>query len=543
MTQGLTEKNLVRGAKQNLNETWVRPADWLAMPTITPGEQKYVMLCAVWNGPSNYIRFDPAGTAYTVDWGDGSAPENIGSGTAASHNFSWAGCSAGTLTSLGYRQALVVVTPQGAGVFSGFDGFNKHASAGSGSSSPILDFEFSAPNGTLPRLCWSAVTQVHNYCQHFKAWSSVMSGGWSYHFSGMTAVRSVEGLDLSTPTGTIQGMFGGCASLIHAPAMNTASVATWIQTFNNCSRLVDAPAYDYSSASDITGMFNACSALRTVGAMNTGSCTNFYQLFQNCAALTSVPSIDTTKATNLGYLYSGCKSMVTFPTMNTPANSITSMMFNGCTSMVTAPTMDISKVTDASTMFGGCISLTTVPSYTTTALLNSASMFNGCTALRTVPLFDTSKVTTVQSMFLGCGALQSVPAFDLASCTNSTSMFANCLSLPTITTLVNTSAIVTATTMFSGCTALQTLSINLSGATVVTNLFSSVTTLRSVVLTGLRFGFTVASNLLEATALDALYTSLGTASGSQTVTVTSNPGTATDTPTIATAKGWTVAGS
>jgi hypothetical protein len=49
----------------------------------------------------------------------------------------------------------------------------------------------------------------------------------------------------------------------------------------------------------------------------------------------------------------------------------------------------------------------------------------------------------------------------------------------------------------------------------------------------------VASSNLGPDALDEIYTSLPTVSG-QTITVTSNWGTASDDPTIATAKGWTV---
>jgi hypothetical protein len=65
------------------------------------------------------------------------------------------------------------------------------------------------------------------------------------------------------------------------------------------------------------------------------------------------------------------------------------------------------------------------------------------------------------------------------------------------------------------------------------------------VLTGLRFApasTAVCFNQqqMNATALNALYTSLGTASGAQTLTVTSNPGKAGSTTSIATAKGWTV---
>ena len=91
--------------------------------------------------------------------------------------------------------------------------------------------------------------------------------------------------------------------------------------------------------------------------------------------------------------------------------------------------------------------------------------------------------------------------------------------------------------------ALRALSItgDLSGITSTSSAFSGVTNLRSLVLTGLRVGFTISHNRLGATALNALFTSLGTANGAQTVTVTGNPGAATCDTSIATAKGWTVA--
>jgi hypothetical protein len=72
---------------------------------------------------------------------------------------------------------------------------------------------------------------------------------------------------------------------------------------------------------------------------------------------------------------------------------------------------------------------------------------------------------------------------------------------------------------------------------------SAFTNLSSIILTGLRYAVDVSGMRLDGTALNNLYTSLGTAAGSQTITVTSNHGTVDDTPSIATAKGWTVTGS
>jgi hypothetical protein len=52
------------------------------------------------------------------------------------------------------------------------------------------------------------------------------------------------------------------------------------------------------------------------------------------------------------------------------------------------------------------------------------------------------------------------------------------------------------------------------------------------------------SNLLSGAALDAFYTSLGVdASAQGIILVNGNPGTTSDNPTIATAKGYTIVGT
>ena len=130
---------------------------------------------------------------------------------------------------------------------------------------------------------------------------------------------------------------------------------------------------------------------------------------------------------------------------------------------------------------------------------------------------DTSAVTSAYQMFYGCSSLQSV-TLDTSAVTDTSEMFANCSSLQSVT--LDTGAVTNASSMFNNCPSLQ-----------------------SVVLTGLTRGVSVANASLSSTALDALYTSLGTAAGSQTITVSGNYGTTGDDPSIATSKGWTVSGS
>jgi hypothetical protein len=72
-------------------------------------------------------------------------------------------------------------------------------------------------------------------------------------------------------------------------------------------------------------------------------------------------------------------------------------------------------------------------------------------------------------------------------------------------------------------------------------MFSGCISLARIEASGIRFSFSVASCKLSATALNEIYTNLPTVV-SQTITVTGNYGVASDDPTIATAKGWTVTG-
>lgn len=108
---------------------------------------------------------------------------------------------------------------------------------------------------------------------------------------------------------------------------------------------------------------------------------------------------------------------------------------------------------------------------------------------------------------------------------------------------VGTNTVTSASQMFYGCYSLQSVTLDTGAVTNASFMFGNCSSLQSVVLTGLTRGVSVANASLSSTALDALYTSLGTAAGSQTITVSGNYGTTGDDPSIATGKGWTISGS
>jgi hypothetical protein len=94
---------------------------------------------------------------------------------------------------------------------------------------------------------------------------------------------------------------------------------------------------------------------------------------------------------------------------------------------------------------------------------------------------------------------------------------------------------------FNGCVLLTTLKlINCGNITTANTTFSSCLSLSSLTLQGMRIGFSVAQCAMGTQALNDLFTSLGTASGAQTIIVTGNPGAATCDTSIATGKGFAV---
>ena len=92
---------------------------------------------------------------------------------------------------------------------------------------------------------------------------------------------------------------------------------------------------------------------------------------------------------------------------------------------------------------------------------------------------------------------------------------------------------------FADLEQVQVISSN--AITNFSNMFYNCYSLSNIDATGFKVSFSVSGCKLSAAALNKIYTNLPTVSV-KTITVSSNWGTATDNPSIATAKGWTVSG-
>jgi hypothetical protein len=90
------------------------------------------------------------------------------------------------------------------------------------------------------------------------------------------------------------------------------------------------------------------------------------------------------------------------------------------------------------------------------------------------------------------------------------------------------------------CFSLQEIGpCDMSAGTNFSAAFSGCTNLRRMQGTGIKVTVSFQQCLLDATAIDEIFTNLAVVSG-QTITVSQNPGSSTCNTAIATGKGWTV---
>lgn len=334
---------------------YVRPSDWLALPDMSATEG-FAGLHAVWNDDANFCTVQCQG-AYTVDWGDGTPLEFHASGVIAYHNFAWSSVPASTLTSRGYRQAIVVVTPQTGQNMTSLVLAQKHNEPGlsNGYSSGWLDWEINGPNLATINLSNTATFQ-NRMVEQCTIHSIGAVSALSSLFANCSSLQSVPLFDTSNVI-NMQSMFVNCYSLSDIPLLNTSNVTVFAGTFQNCTSLVVGPAFDTSAATNMTNMFLGCVALQTVPLYNTGLVTTMQSMFQNCYSLKEIPAFNTASVNNFSGAFINCYNLSSMPLINTAAATNMTNMFNGCNSLQSLPALDMSLVTSTNNIFVGCGSL------------------------------------------------------------------------------------------------------------------------------------------------------------------------------------------
>jgi surface protein len=339
-------------------EDWVRPSDWLAMPTgITSADQTFVGLHAVIEDNDNYVAFlfTTSAGQYQVDWGDGSTPTLHNSNTIAQYQYDFATVSSSTLTSRGYKQAIITVTPvSGNFLTCNFQQrFVTTPVQNQAYSTGFLDCILSMPNAnTGATIILGGTTVRHSYCERF---------------------------DIKTI-----GNATSCSDL-----------------FSNFITLKIVALFDTANVTNMTRMFSQCISLEIIPLFNTSNVTTFFAFMDNCVSIKKIPLLNTSNATTMQLMFVLCNSLDFVPLLNTINVSNMSGMFNGCNSLKEVPLFNTSSVINMNTMFNNCFSLQSIPLFNTSSVTDMTTMFGACRSLNAIPALSTTSITTTSGSDFG----------------------------------------------------------------------------------------------------------------------------------------------
>ena len=442
----------------NPTQDWVRPTDWLPMPAVQETDQVFYGLHAVFDLPANFATFRATGN-YTIDWGDGSPPENYSSNQVAYHNYDYADISAGTLTSRGYRQALVTVTPQSGSSITAINLNYKHNQPGLTNyvCSQWLDVKFAMNNaGTF--------YQYQNVWRHAMLeriwWVGTTSNQTSGNqlFRNCFALRSIPNLPFAELT-DCYAMFMDCRSLGDSgyPTLpSTANCNNFHYMFYYNIQLQTAPTIDTSKATNMSYMYRLCYRLKYVPPLDYTNVTQMQYQFQNCynLELFSDTTWATGNVTRAEYCFSGCTGIRFLPAMDTSSMERMDGFMLSLRSLTEAPVIDLSSCTNAYRLMESCTKIKYTRFIGTSSTVTRMDrMFLSCYRLEYLPSLDTSNVTRTDNMFNGCINIKrfTQSAFDFSSCTRINGMFAGMNQLRVAPALLNSGLVVDLDNLFTSC--------------------------------------------------------------------------------------------
>jgi hypothetical protein len=235
--------------------------------------------------------------------------------------------------------------------------------------------------------------------------------------------------------------------------------------------------------------------------------------FQAVPAATRTPTAGQTVLLNL-------IDKIPFP-LNTAGQTSLTGLFKDLPALVEAPMIDTSSATSLIDIFRNDTLLATVPAWNTSNVTNFNGAFFGVKKITALPPWNFSAAQTLRSTFSPNGGahLLTSATLDLPAATDIFEMFAYCGSPFATANLTSLGNVTSASGVFQSCSGLTNLTMG-----------------------GMRASFSVQNSNLDATRLNTLFTSLGTALGGAVVTISGTPGSGACNRSIATAKGWTVTG-
>lgn len=506
------------------NNAWVRNPSWRSITAPSPSEQKIVGLYRIEPGGTNYAGFNITG-AVTVDWGDGSAPENIASGVSASHLYDYAATalantnapatltqSTSTVnrTAHGYTNGMFVTLyniTTTTGLISGQGYFVVNATTNSFQVSNSFGgsaVTFGTGNGTCTLLDHKqAIITITPQAGNDITTATFANRPTAYTVSGSGVSSGWLDVEMAIPQ---------CTTLYWSSSAYTSFTAGWWHTrlerfslrsslirqcsymFYNCHSLRSLPNFAIDTTINVLNFTSAANTTQTVnntmrandsvvfltnGNMAVPSLiyTSGIRYFTSPSSLTSTTAQFTSSPGGAGVTFSAAGNQVT-GFAGVGAN----YMFANCYALTEIPgsIKAIPSIVTATFMFTACYSLTVVEGLQLQYCTAAESMFYQCYALCTVTGLDTSNMTRIQSFFSMCYSLKNVGYMDLSQVRQAATLFNQCYSLESVPPL-NLSLCLQTGSMFYQCYALKSVpALNMPLVTIASTMFYQCFALRQV---------------------------------------------------------------
>ena len=306
---------------------WTRPPEWPALPAINPGDGKFYGIFAVYPDLVNdlTVKFTTTNNV-AVDWGDGTAPSSVPTGTDTTHTYDYASIVGNVLTDRwGYSYKAVTVAMT-------FDQTTtvdvSRASANVLTAMvPWLDIVIDNAN----MIDFAISTQRNPYLlERFRVLQHNLSGVIWFGKSNCHALRVMD-VD-----------FSGCTNW-----------STLLQ-YTGDMRADESGTPFTGYAGDSTTLSNVFnySAITAIGDITAdATCTSARRMFIGCYDLAVVGTVDVRGVPDLSQMFYECRALRKISLITSAATTNLETMFRFCHNLEEVEFSDCSGVTDTTTMF------------------------------------------------------------------------------------------------------------------------------------------------------------------------------------------------
>lgn len=388
------------GGKLVVSDEWKRNSEWL--PIVDPStEDKFVGLLAVYpNGRNDLtMRYSAIG-GYTVDWGDGTITTH-GSNTNSTHSYDYSTINNSTLTSEGYKQVIVTVTPTiTSNSFTGLLGYSYVNNV------PINWLDLVVQSPFITRF-YGYSQVIHPLLERFRVVGVNPSADYQYLFFRAPKISVVE-IDYSLATNLF--VLFGYSGIKKIGNLNVT-----------CEKI---PNFYYATALKEVGSYtclgtqfnsNDNSPIEIIGDVNCPNATISKQSFKTSRNLRKIGFMNFPNVTDASEMFRQNYSLNSF---NGNFDSVQNIryMFEDCPSLRSVTFSDLSNVNSVSALFSKCYSLAElrVPNIATTFDLSNCNLDRAAL----VQVFNDLGTTTATLTITGNIGVASLTSTDLLIATN-----------------------------------------------------------------------------------------------------------------------------